>query len=100
MNRVYSLTVDRPKLLLSLIVLLTLFFGFHARHIRIDSSVESLLPRDDPEKTYYAEVRRLFGSNEIGVIGLVTDNIYPPQSSTRSVDSPTKSNKLTASKMS
>jgi predicted RND superfamily exporter protein/CRP-like cAMP-binding protein len=78
MNRVYSFIVDRPKLLLSLIALLTLFFGFHARHIRIDSSVESLLPRNDPEKTYYAEVRRLFGSDEIGVIGLVTDNIYTP----------------------
>jgi len=75
MERVFTFIVDRPKLILFLIALLTLFFAFHARHIRLDSSVESLLPRDDPEKTYYAEVRRLFGS---GVIGVVTDNIYTP----------------------
>jgi len=79
MDRIYSFIVDRAKLVLLLILLLTGFFAFHARHIRLDSSVDSLLPRDDPEKQYYNEVRRIFGSDEIGVIGLVTDNVYTPE---------------------
>ena len=66
MQRGYSLIVDRPKTVLFLVLLLTGFFVIHARHIHLDSSVDSLLPRDDPEKTYYDEVRRQFGSDEIG----------------------------------
>lgn len=79
MERIYQLIVHRPRLILILILLVTGFFALHARHIRIDSSVESLLPQDDPESQYAEEVRRLFGSDEVGVIGLVTDNIYTPQ---------------------
>ena len=79
MERAYSLIVGRPKIVLFLILLITGFFAYHARDIRLDSSVDSLLPKDDPEKQYYNEVRQLFGSDEIGVIGLVTDNVYTPE---------------------
>ena len=79
MERLYHLIVDRPKAVLLLIALITCYFGYHARHIQLDSSIESLLPKDDPEKEYYEEVRRLFGSDEIVVIGLVAENVYTPE---------------------
>ncbi len=79
MERVYGLIVDRPKLILSLILLLTGFFGWSARHIQLDSSVESLLPSDNTDSQYYAEIRQLFGSDEIGVVGIIADTIYTPQ---------------------
>ena len=79
MMRVYDLIVHRPKSILFIILLLTGFFAYHAQHIRLDSSVESLLPKGDTEKTYYDEVRGLFGSDEIGVIGIIADNVYTPQ---------------------
>jgi predicted RND superfamily exporter protein len=79
MKRIADVIVYRPKVLLFLIFLLTAFFAYHARHIRIDSSAASILPENDPEKDYYDEVRRLFGSDEVAVIGIVTDNIYTPQ---------------------
>ncbi len=79
MERVYSLIVGRPKIVLFLLLLITGFFAYHARDIRLDSSVDSLLPKDDPEKQYYNEVRQLFGSDEIGLVGLVTDNVYTPE---------------------
>jgi predicted RND superfamily exporter protein len=79
MQRVYGLIVDRPRSVLLCILFLTGFFAYYARLIRLDSSVESLLPKDDPEKAYYDEVRQQFGSDEIGVIGVITDNIYTPQ---------------------
>ncbi|MBI3801304.1 MAG: MMPL family transporter [Deltaproteobacteria bacterium] len=78
MQRVSHLIVDRPKAILFLIFLLTGFFAYHARNIHLDSSVDSLLARNDPEKGYYDEVRRQFGSDEIGVIGVIADNIYTP----------------------
>jgi predicted RND superfamily exporter protein/CRP-like cAMP-binding protein len=79
MERIYHLIIHRPKSILLVILLLTGFFAYHARHIRLDTSVESLLPQDDPENQYYNDVRTLFGSDEVGVIGLIADDIYTPQ---------------------
>lgn len=79
MERVYRLIVYRPKLLLFFIGLLTAFFAYHARHIQFDSSIDSLLPQGDPEKQYYDEVRQLFGSDDVAVVGIITDDVYTPQ---------------------
>jgi predicted RND superfamily exporter protein len=76
MKRFNHLIVQWPKLALFLGLLLTSFFAYHAWHLRIDSSVEHLYARDDPNKKYYDEVRTLFGSDDMGVIGLVTENVY------------------------
>ncbi|MBI3303614.1 MAG: MMPL family transporter, partial [Deltaproteobacteria bacterium] len=79
MERLYHLIVNRPRLILVVVFLLTGFFAYHARHIRIDSSVEALLPRGDPEKQYYDEIRRIFGSDDVAVVGVIADTIYTPQ---------------------
>ena len=79
MEQIYRLIVNRPKSILLILVLLTGFFAYHARHIRYDTSIESLLPDDDPENQYYREIRTLFGSDEVGVIGLIAENIYTPE---------------------
>ncbi len=79
MKRIAHLIVYRPKILLFFLLLLTGFFAYYARQLRTDSSVESMLPQGDPEKQYYDEVRRLFGSDDVAVIGLITDDIYTPQ---------------------
>ena len=76
MERLYLLVVNRPRTLLTLLFLLTCVFGVYAKDIRLDSSVESLLSQDNPDSRYYAEVRRLFGSDEVGVVGLLADDIY------------------------
>ena len=76
MERLYLLVVNRPKTLLLLLFLLTCVFGVYAKDIRLDSSVESLLSQNNPDSQYYAEVRQLFGSDEVGVVGLLADNIY------------------------
>jgi predicted RND superfamily exporter protein len=65
MTRLYALILHRPKSILILIFLLTAFFAYHAQYVRLDSSVESLLPKGDAEKAYYDEVRNLFGSDEV-----------------------------------
>jgi len=79
MDRIYGLIIRRPKLTLLLIFLLTAFFALQARHIQLDSSIESLLPHDDPEREYYDEICQLYGSDDIVVIGLVADNVYTPE---------------------
>ena len=76
MERLYLLVVNRPKTLLLLLFLLTCVLGVYAKDIRLDSSVESLLSQDNPDSQYYAEVRQLFGSDEVGVVGLLAADIY------------------------
>ena len=76
MERLYLFVVNRSKTLLLLLVILTCVFGVFAKDIRLDSSVESLLSQDNLDSQYYAEVRQLFGSDEVGVVGLLAADIY------------------------
>ena len=73
-----SFPIRRPKFLLALVLFLTGFFALHARHITFDSAIENLLPHDTPAQRYYADIRRQFGSEEVGVVGLIADTIYTP----------------------
>jgi len=79
MQRIFRLVVDKSWLVLAVIFVLTCFFAYHAQHIRLDGSVERLLPENDPDNQYYAEVRELFGNDEVGVMAVVADNIYAPE---------------------
>jgi len=52
MDSAYRAIVRRPVVTLLVVALVTLFFGWHARDIRLDSSVETLLNEGDDEKAY------------------------------------------------
>jgi predicted RND superfamily exporter protein len=54
----------------------TILLGLAARQIRIEGSVESVLPRNDPEVQYYAEVRAQFGSDDIAVVGVRAPDVF------------------------
>lgn len=78
MRRFNQLIVQWPKLALLLVLSLTGFLGYQAWHVRVDSSTENLYSQNDPNKKYDEEMRGLFGSDDMGVIGLVTGNVYTP----------------------
>ncbi len=78
MRRISALILAWPRMVLVILLGVTGVLGFHARHVQLDFSVENLLASDDPNKTYYDEVRALFGSDDLAVIGLLTDNVYTP----------------------
>ena len=71
MEQLSHVIVDRPKSVLAVLLLLTGVFGAYALHLRIDSSAEYLLATDDPNKHYYDQVRAIFRSDDIGVIGVL-----------------------------
>jgi len=78
MMRVNQLIVRWPRLTLLLVLLLTGFLGYQAWHVRIDSSAENLYSQDNPDRKYDAEMRAIFGSDDMGVIGLIAENVYTP----------------------
>jgi predicted RND superfamily exporter protein len=78
MRRLLALPLRAPRLTLAVMLALTAFFGLFARSIRVDSSIENLLPGDDPDKLYYDEVKTVFGDEEIAVIGVFADDVFAP----------------------
>jgi predicted RND superfamily exporter protein len=78
MKRFNRLIVRWPKLILLFCLMLTAFLWYEASHLRIDSSAENLYSQNDPNKTYYDKMRALFGSDDMGVIGIVSENVYTP----------------------
>src|SRR5262249_19222212 len=67
---------EKPWIILSAALLLTLGLGFYAWQIRIESSFESVRPRHDPDVAYYEQIRRTFGSDDVAVVGLRTDDLF------------------------
>src|SRR5947208_3557401 len=59
-------------------VAVTAVLGLYAVHIRIENSLESMLPAGDPKVAYYNTTRALFGSDDVGVIGVRADDVFAP----------------------
>ncbi len=68
--------VRHPAAVLLAFAALTAALGSAALRIRIEGSLESMLAPDDPEVLYYADIRTVFGSDDIGVVGVRTPNLF------------------------
>jgi predicted RND superfamily exporter protein len=56
----------------------TAILAVYALHVRIENSLESVMPSGDPEVEYYERVRRVFGSDDVAVVGVRADDIFVP----------------------
>ena len=70
MSRVATWISRNPWIVLGVALVTTVWLGFYAWEIRIESAIESVLPRGDRTVAYYDQVRETFGSDDIGVIGV------------------------------
>src|SRR5881409_1085743 len=59
-------------------LLVTAVLGFYALQLRIESSLESMLPAGDPKVEYYAQTRAVFGSDDVAVVGVRARDIFAP----------------------
>lgn len=71
-----GLPLRRPQLSLLLFAVVTVALGWFALQVRIESSISSVLPAEDPGVKFYESVRKTFGSDEIGVIGVHSDDLF------------------------
>jgi predicted RND superfamily exporter protein len=78
MQSVYRAIVRAPWVVVALVAAATVVLGFGALRLRVDSSVATLLPRDDPAKHFYDEVIARFGADEVDIIGVVADDVLAP----------------------
>jgi len=59
-------------------LVVTAVLGAFAMHVRIENSLESMLPAGDPKVEYYNATRAIFGSDDVAVVGVRADDIFAP----------------------
>lgn len=66
-------------LLLGILLLITLFFGYHARHVEMSYEYASLLPQKDAAFSDYREFVRIFGEEgNLIILGVQDPDFFDP----------------------
>ena len=74
MMKIVELSVDRPKLVLALTLMLTVLFAIQFPKIIIDTDPENMLREDEPVRVFHDKVKRDFGIDELIVLGIVRED--------------------------
>lgn len=61
---------------IALILIPAVFFGYSARDIKTDNSIEIWLKQDDPSLTFYNEFKKDFGNEEFLIIAIDDENVF------------------------
>lgn len=61
LKKLYS----HPKTVVTVILLITLFFSYHLKNVSIDNDTQKFLPGNDPSRLAYQQTEKLFGSSII-----------------------------------
>src|SRR5262245_29532872 len=83
MDRFARWLVRHPIAVVVANLAVTAILGVYALHIRIEQSLESVLPSGDPNVAYYEHVRQVFGSDDVAVVGMRADDIFAPDTITK-----------------
>jgi uncharacterized protein len=82
-RRLAQALATHPRAVLACLLALTVGFGVAATGTRIENSLESVLPDGDEAVAYYNEVRGLFGSDDVAVIGVRAAELFSPATLTK-----------------
>ena len=67
-SKIYqNLLLRKPKIILSLIVLIAIFFGYQSKDFRLDASSETLLIEGDPDLKYLNEINEKWSIGDVAV---------------------------------
>ena len=69
-NIYQSCILNRPKIVLILLIIIALVFGYKSKDFRLDASSETLLIEGDPDLKYLQEINEKFGAKEFLVLTL------------------------------
>ena len=67
--KVYQNTViQKPKLVLAILLLILISFGYFSKDFKLDASSDTLLLENDPDLNYLREVTKRYGSKDFLVL--------------------------------
>jgi len=68
-SRLYqSIVIEKPKLILTLLILLLVGFGYYTKDFKLDASSDTLLIENDPDLKYLREVNNRYGAKEFLIL--------------------------------
>ena len=63
-----SSIIEKPKLVLSILIILLISFGYYAKDFQLDASSDTILLENDPDLKYLREVNSKYGTKEFLVL--------------------------------
>ena len=67
--RLYQNTVlENPKLILALLILILLFFGYNTKNFKLDASSDTLILENDPDLEYLQEISSRYGAKDFLIL--------------------------------
>ena len=63
-----NIVIEKPKLILTLLFLMLLSFGYFSKDFKLDASSDTLLLENDPDLNYLREVTKRYGSKDFLVL--------------------------------
>lgn len=76
-NKLAHIILKYRILLISILILITVFMGYQAQFIKYSFSLAEIVPPDDPEMAYFKEFKDTFGEDgNIMAIGIKDSSIY------------------------
>ena len=63
-----NIVIQKPKLILTLLFLVLLSFGYFSKDFKLDASSDTLLLENDPDLNYLREVKKRYGSKDFLVL--------------------------------
>ena len=63
-----NIVIEKPKLILTLLILCLLGFGYYTKDFKLDASSDTLLIENDPDLKYLQEVNNRYGAKEFLIL--------------------------------
>ncbi len=79
MKKFTDWVVSNPLTTIIFIVILTLFFGYSIKNIKVDPDITSSLPKHIPAKKLYDKMNKIFPSRDFVLIAYETDSLFTPE---------------------
>ena len=76
MNKITDFIIRWRIPILFIVFVITVFFAFQLKDLRIDNSVEGFVVDDDPDKVFFEEFKSTFGSDELIIICFETKSVF------------------------
>ncbi|MCK4385072.1 MAG: MMPL family transporter, partial [candidate division Zixibacteria bacterium] len=73
---------NRTKIILAVLIL-TIFFGYSLKKMKVNSDILSYLPQDDPVVILFNEVGDKFGGNSLAMVAFETEDVFNYQTLNR-----------------
>ena len=75
-----TLVLNRPKLVLVLLLSILVFFGYHTRNFKLDASADTLLLEEDVDLSVFRKINERYPSNELLIVTYTpNDDLFSDQ---------------------